>query len=158
MRLKTKAKPVQYRKICLVNTVHIPGDGYRLHYRGIAVPDIKNMISFVIIRANQEFAVVTGLPKISVCVELWFMYLRKAQNSFIFIMALSHQKLRCKHCFLNSLNRKTGFTITVKNRGVDSGSPENVGSFHRVHSEHKSVYLPGCVPQPLHPNGQGACG
>ncbi len=35
MRLKTKAKPVQYRKICLVNTVHISGDGYRLHYRGI---------------------------------------------------------------------------------------------------------------------------
>ncbi|GCR07908.1 hypothetical protein BvCmsHHNP029_04675 [Escherichia coli] len=53
MRLKTKAKPVQYRKICLVNTVHIPGDGHRFHYRGIAVPDIKNVMSFVIIRANQ---------------------------------------------------------------------------------------------------------
>ncbi len=53
MSLKTKYKPVQYRKICPVNTMHISGDGYRLHYRGIAVPDIKNVMSFVIISANQ---------------------------------------------------------------------------------------------------------
>ncbi len=51
---KTKAKPEQYRKISLVNTVHIPGGGYRLHYRGSAVQDIKNMMSFVMIRANQD--------------------------------------------------------------------------------------------------------
>ncbi|AKH65579.1 hypothetical protein VY86_21675 [Photorhabdus thracensis] len=41
------------RKVGFIDTVHVSGNGSGFHLRGVAVPDIKDMVAFILVCTNQ---------------------------------------------------------------------------------------------------------